>query len=169
MSNDSTIIWKETKIKVKDLDNYKLNPRQINKVNFDKLVLSLKKNGYHQRMLVDTDNTIIDGHHRKEAFLEAGYNANDEIEVLKPNRKLTEEEFKRINVQSNVQFADWDIDALANDFEISELVDWGVNKDLFQDLVTKDFKEEEFNETDRLDQTKEKMVKCPACGHEFTG
>lgn len=134
--------WHETEVQLKDLKEFNKNPRYINKDQFNRLVKSLKENGYNTRILVDTDNTIIGGHMRLKVFKEAGFNNNDSIKVLIPNRKLTEKEFERINIQDNIGFGEWDVDLLANYFEIDELIDWGINENLFKDLTIEQITEE---------------------------
>jgi DNA modification methylase len=136
------LTWHEETIKLKDLKEYSRNPRRIDKDQFEKLVTSIKENGYNNRVLCDLDNTILGGHMRTKAFKKAGFKDNDDIPVLKPNRKLTEEEFRRINIQDNVGFGEWDIDQLANDFEIPQLLDWGLPEDLFKGIEPEEEEEE---------------------------
>lgn len=126
--------WLSVKRKLDDLKDYEKNPRTMSKHDFDRLVKSLKENGYHNRLLVDTDNTIIGGHMRKKALVMAGLTPSDEVEILMPNRKLTEEEFKRINIQDNLPFGDFNIDMLANNFEIEELKEWGMPETWLPDV-----------------------------------
>ncbi len=138
--------WLEESIQLKDLKQYDKNPRTISKVAFERLVNSLKEHGYNNRMLVDTDNVIIGGHARRLALLKAGYKETDFIKVLKPDRKLSETEFKRINVRDNGSFGDFDLDLLSFDFEVPELIDLGVPEFLFKDM-----QEEEEVESEELD------------------
>lgn len=39
----------------------------------DTLAAHIKEDGYHQRIIVDSDYTIIGGHQRKKALYTAGY------------------------------------------------------------------------------------------------
>jgi DNA modification methylase len=141
------ITWSEHDVQIKDLQEYSKNPRSISKVAFERLVSSLKEHGYNNRMLVDTDNIIIGGHARRRALLKAGYKETDFIKVLKPNRKLSDQEFKRLNVRDNGSFGDFDLDLLSFDFEIPELIDLGVPEFLFKDM-----EEEEEVEAEELDE-----------------
>lgn len=160
------ITWSEHDVQIKDLQEYSKNPRSISKVAFERLVSSLKEHGYNNRMLVDTDNVIIGGHARRKALLKAGYKESDFIKVLKPNRKLTEQEFKRLNVRDNGSFGDFDLDLLSFDFEVPELIDLGVPEFLFKDLSI-----DEQNEQDEQEDidTKVKPKCCPNCGYEMEG
>ncbi len=123
--------WISTDITIRELKDYEHNPRSMSKKDFDKLVRSIKEDGYHQRILVDTNNIIIGGHSRKKALLAAGYTNNDTIQVLKAAHALTDDEFKRLNIRDNIRMGDFDFDILANNFEIEDLVDWGLDINLF--------------------------------------
>ena len=117
------INWSAAKYNINDLKDYEHNPRILKKNELDKLVKSIKQDGYHQRVIIDIDGTIIGGHQRKKALLKAGLK---EIEVLVPDRKLTEEEFDRINIRDNLQVGEFDFDILSNRFEPETLIDWGM-------------------------------------------
>lgn len=120
------IVWTVAKRKIADLEDYRNNPRKISKDDFNRLVTSIKDDGYHQRLLVNLDGVIIGGHSRKKALLKAGYNVNDEIEVLIPDHLLEGDEFDRVNIRDNLHFGAYDFDMLGNLFDPQQLVDWGM-------------------------------------------
>lgn len=157
-----TIEWIETEVPLKSLKEYDRNPRRISKDSFAKLVKSLKEDGYHQRVVINQDGTIIGGHQRKKAFKEAGYKPTDKIKVLKPNRLLQEDEFKRINVRDNAIYGEWDIDMLAADFDLPELAEWGIE---VSGLFVSEKNNEATEDEDKI--FKKNNIKCPKCGHEF--
>jgi site-specific DNA-methyltransferase (adenine-specific) len=132
----TTIQWKSETRKLKELKDYNNNPRKMNKDRFDKLVESIKSDGYHQRLLINIDGTIIGGHARKKALLKSGYTDDSEIEVLVPNRLLEGADFDRVNIRDNLQYGDFDFDMLGNLFEPAQLIEWGMPEDLLQ--ITKD-------------------------------
>src|SRR6185437_14364357 len=157
MYGTNNIYWSEATIRIGDLQDFEHNPRRLSTKDFTRLVQSLKEDGYHQRLLVNQDNKIIGGHQRKRAFLQAGYTLDNEIPVLKPNRLLSEDEFKRINIRDNLPFGEWDMDTLANKFDTNELITWGMPAEWV-------FKTEE-PETESEDTTqKAKDKSCPNCG-----
>ena len=121
------INWETISLTIAELKQYDSNPRQISKKEFSKLVRSIKEDGYHQRIIVDADNRIIGGHSRRNALLKAGYNPTDRIEVLRADRELSEDEFKRINIRDNLEYGEFDFEILANCFEIDKLKDWGMS------------------------------------------
>lgn len=151
------IIWYSNITKLKDIHDYKKNPKRIDKKRFAELVESIKQDGYHGRIKVDTFGTIIGGHQRKRALLVAGIKPNDTIEVLVPSRELTQEEFDRINIRDNLPYGEFDFDILANNFEPQQLIDWGMPeewlpRDIVENLAIVNEPEEP------------KVKKCPACG-----
>ena len=122
--------WTSKTIQISELKEYEHNPRRIGKKEFEKLVSSIKEDGYHQRIIVNHDNIIIGGHQRKKALLEAGLKESDTVEVLIPDRKLTQEELDRINIRDNLSFGEYDFEILANRFDAETLVDFGMSGDL---------------------------------------
>ena len=128
------IQWQDKVVNVADLQPYERNPRRITKAAFDKLKASLAQNGYHQRVIAQPDLRVIGGHQRIRALQELGVK---EITVLVPNRELTVDEFRRILVQDNLPFGEFDFDILSADFEKEELVDWGMPEDWLDEFKDK--------------------------------
>lgn len=155
-----SIKWRSGYCKIKDLKDYDKNPRIMGKEEFNKLVKSLKEDGYHQRLLVNTDGTIIGGHSRKKALLKAGYTLEDEIEVLFPTIPLSPEVFNRVNIRDNLDFGDWDFDCLGNNFDAQQLIDWGMAP-LLLGKSHYSFGEEP-KASSKIKETKTKC--CPYCG-----
>ena len=111
------IKWNVKILTINDLKEYEHNPRKISDKEFSKLVKSLQEDGYHQRILVNTDNVIIGGHQRKKALIKAGLSLSDTLEVLMPDRLLTVEELDRINIRDNLSFGEYDFDILRERFD----------------------------------------------------
>lgn len=120
------IKWETKTIKISELKEYEHNPRQIDKREFATLVDSIKEDGYHQRIILNHDHTIIGGHQRKKALLKAGMKETDTIDVLVPERPLTPEELDRINIRDNLPFGKYDFDILSSRFEANTLVGFGM-------------------------------------------
>jgi len=118
--------WKTENRKLGELIEFKDNPRQISKKQYEDLSKSLKKFGLVEIPVIDLDNTIIAGHQRIKV-LSILKKPDNIIEVRVPNRKLTDKEFKEYNIRSNKNTGSWDFDILANCFEIGDLCEWGFN------------------------------------------
>lgn len=143
------ITWKVATVKVCDLIPYTNNPRKITKAAFNTLVANIKANGYTNRLITDGHGVILGGNQRLEALKKLKI---DEVEVLVPDRELTQEQKDRINVSDNVHAGTWDTDMLSTFFEANKLVEWGMDK-TFLDLEPKE-------NTEREKKTK----LCPHCG-----
>ena len=146
------LIWKSETARLGDLIDYEDNPRQITAKDFEKLKQSLSEDGYHQRILVDVNNTVIGGHARKRALLEIGYSEDSEVEIIRASRELTDLEFKRVNIRDNLQAGDWDFDMLANHFDAELLAQWGFDEKLFNFSADVDFPDLPEGEKTTLEQ-----------------
>ena len=141
-TNHENITWQEASIKLSQLKEYANNPRKITKEMLDKLASHIKEDGYHQRIIVDNDYTIIGGHQRKKALYMAGYDDETEIEVLMSSRKLTSEEIDRLNIRDNLAFGEYDFDILTERFDQEELLSFGMDEDMLRPIFDKAILEE---------------------------
>lgn len=151
------IQWTERTVRVADLKPYERNPRTISKRDFFKLKQSLRKTGYHSRILAQPDLRVIGGHMRIRALLELEVKG---VVVLVPSRELSEEEFKQVLIQDNLSFGTWDHEILSTDFERDELLDFGMPEKLLDEGVDTD----ESGGGSASGEGDEPMGKCPKCG-----
>lgn len=161
LKGNQAVEWTEKTVKLSALKPYERNPRKITKEAFDRLKNRIDRLGYHQRIICQPDGGVIGGHVRLRALTELGYK---EVKVLIPNRELSQEEFREALISDNGQFGEWDIDMLAADFEIEELVEWGVPEALVDGFREPDFTPDP-DGAPRLDEKKKHT--CPECGAEF--
>jgi ParB-like chromosome segregation protein Spo0J len=146
------ITWHEATRKLSELKSYVKNPRKVTKYAFESLVRNIEALGYHSRIKCNIDGTIAGGHARLKALKKLGYK---EIAVLLPSRPLTEEEFKRCLITDNINAGSFDMDIIANDFEVDDLNEWGFDETPLPDLNTPVLEEE-------TEETEEKLCKkCP--------
>ena len=102
------------------------NPRIIKNDKFKKLVKSIQEFPEMLKLrpiVVDEDMIVLGGNMRLKASKDAGLK-EVWIEVAEG---LTEEQKKEFIVKDNVGFGEWDWDMLANEWNVLELMDWGVN------------------------------------------
>jgi hypothetical protein len=130
---DLNINWSVDKRKVADLKLWDKNPRTITKEAFERLKDRIIKRGFHDVIKIDIDNTVLSGNQRKQALVDLGV---EEVSVLIPDRKLTDEEREKIALESNRNDGVWDYDMLANDFDIELLKEVGFTE--AQLMITKD-------------------------------
>ena len=105
---------------VKDLNPASYNPRQISSKQYKDLKESVKKFGLVDPIIVNKDNTVIGGHQRLKVCKELKY-----VEVDCVMLDLSKEEERELNIRLNKNTGDFDMDILANEFDIEELTDWG--------------------------------------------
>lgn len=112
------------------------NPRTIKGEKFEKLKRSIKE---FEKMLslrpivVDSDLVVLGGNMRLRALLANGYTEVPD-EWVKVADALTEEEKRRFIIEDNTDFGEWDWDMLFNEWEVSDLEEWGM--DIPNDLKT---------------------------------
>jgi ParB-like chromosome segregation protein Spo0J len=102
------------------------NPRVIKDHKYKALVKSIKefpKMLEIRPIVVNSEMIILGGNMRLRACQEAGLK---EIPVIVA-KDLTENEQREFTIKDNVSFGEWDWDVLANDWDDSELNDWGLD------------------------------------------
>lgn len=158
------IEWSEKEVLVKELRPYERNPRRISVEEFDRLKDSIKRNGYHQRILVMQDLSVIGGHQRIRALTELGIK---KIKVLVPDRELSEEQFKEIMIKDNLPFGSWDFDILSSDYEPDQLVEYGMPKEWLPDF-SPGGDQPKLDEAEEKEEVEPQLIHCPSCNHEFS-
>jgi hypothetical protein len=131
------------------LDTLRLNddnPRTIRDVKFKQLVESIKNFPAMMRlrpMVVNADGVLLGGNMRYRACLVAGYTEVPDDWVIVADA-LTPDEQRRFIIEDNVQFGEWDWDALANTWNEQQLVDFGVDLPSFSvtDIPRPDFNDD---------------------------
>ncbi len=126
---DTPLSWLTSKRKVKDLVEYKGNPRKISDKQMEGLKKSLTKFSLAEIPAVNSDGTVLAGNQRLRALMLMG-KADEEIDVRVPNRKLTAKEAKEYLLLSNRSGGDWDWEALQT-FDPDFLMDLGFDEDDF--------------------------------------
>ena len=135
--------WYLEKItKVKSNPN---NPRLIKDDKFHKLVNSIKefpKMLEIRPIVVNDDMIVLGGNMRLKACKEAGLK---EVPVIKAS-DLTEEEQKQFIIKDNVSGGEWDWDMLANEWDVEQLDEWGLDVPVFPQ-VELEAEEDDFDTT----------------------
>jgi 16S rRNA G966 N2-methylase RsmD len=138
-------------VKTKDIIPNTENPRIIKDDKFKKLVQSIKDFPEMleiRPIVVNNEMMILGGNMRLKAIHEIGLK---EVPIIKAET-LTEQQQREFLIKDNVGFGEWDWDALANDWDPSELNEWGLdvpNMDLTElEAEDDNFEEPETIETD---------------------
>lgn len=133
------IVWHIESRKISSLKDYHKNPRSLTKDQEAHLRISLEKFGLIDKPVINLDNTIIGGHQRKRTLKKLGYK---EVECNVPSRMLEPKEIEELCIRLNKNTGEWDYELLANQWEPSDLIDWGFTEDELQ------FKVEEIEGTE---------------------
>jgi hypothetical protein len=131
--NAKNIKWTAQKKSINDLKLHEKNPRIFTEKGMKDLENSIKSVGFFQPIVINLDGTILSGHARYLKLKEMG---ETEIEVMLPDRNLTEKQEEEILVRANANTAGkWDFDILANQFDDFELTEWGLEVPSMENLL----------------------------------
>ena len=108
------------KVKIEELEPATYNPRQISTKQFNDLKESITKFGMVDPLIVNKCYTIVGGHQRYKICKQLGYK---EIGCIILD--LDKEQERELNIRLNKNTGEFDMDILANEFDIEELTDWG--------------------------------------------
>ena len=127
------------------------NPRLIKDNKFKQLVKSIQD--FPQMLelrpiVIDENNMVLGGNMRLKACIEAGLT---DVPVIHANN-LSEEKKKEFIVKDNVGYGEWDWDDLANNWNVEELTDWGLDIPNF-DAEVLQAKDDEFSVPDKGSET----------------
>jgi len=107
------------------------NPRQLTKDQHKDLKDSIERFGIVDPLIINThkdrENILIGGHQRLRIIKEMGYDKVPCVEV-----ELSYDLEKELNIRLNKNTGEWDWDALANYFDVGDLLDWGFTEDDLQ-------------------------------------
>ena len=106
---------------IKDLKPATYNPRQISTKDYNSLKESVKKFGLVDPIIINQNgNVVVGGHQRLKICKELKH-----IEIDCVVLDLSKEEERELNIRLNKNQGQFDMDILANEFDIDQLVDWG--------------------------------------------
>jgi len=114
------------KVNIKEVFPNKENPRVIKDEKYQKLVKSI--NEFPQMLeirpiVVNEDMVVLGGNMRLKACNEAGLK---EVHIIRAG-DLTNDQQKEFIIKDNVGFGEWDWDMIANEWEGSDLNEWGLD------------------------------------------
>lgn len=110
------------------------NPRFIKDYKFEKLVKSIRE--FPQMLdlrpiVVNQDMIVLGGNMRLKACEEAGLK---EVPIIFADN-LTPEQEKEFIIKDNSSFGEWDWDLLANEWDVDQLNDWGMDVPYTEDDI----------------------------------
>jgi DNA modification methylase len=117
-------------VKIKDIKSNPNNPRVIKDDKFHKLCESIKafpKMLELRPIVVNDDMVVLGGNMRLKALKHLGLT---EAPVIKAS-ELTEDQQRQFIIKDNAGFGEWDWDMLANEWNVEELEQWGLDVPTF--------------------------------------
>ena len=113
-----------TLIEINNLNPAEYNPRQINNKQYEDLKASMEKFGCVDPIIININperlNVVVGGHQRLRILRELGAEKVPTVSV-----NLSEEDERELNIRLNKSGGDFDMDILANEFDIVDLKEWG--------------------------------------------
>lgn len=139
--------WHTEQIRWVDMVTFDKNARKIKVENRKNLAESLKEFDVVDIPTLDVDNVIIGGHQRCMTMIHAG-RGEELTDVRKPNRKLTEAEFKKLNLilNSDKYRGEFDLMMLRDNFS-----EFDLGQELGIDLAELDKDVAETNEVGKVE------------------
>lgn len=117
------------KVKVAAIKSNPKNPRLIKDDKFKKLVKSIKKFPEMETVrpiVVNKDMVILGGNMRYKAMIECGYKEVN-VEVV----DWSEQKQNEFIIKDNVGFGEWEWEMVANEWDVEELDNWGLDLPIF--------------------------------------
>lgn len=153
------IKWHIEKRKIEELKPHEKNPRSFTKKGMQDLESSINSIGFMQPVNINQDGTILSGHARVMKLKEMG---EVELDVYIPDRLLTPKQEEEVLIRANANTAgEWDYDILANEFEVSEIEEWGL------DIPDLDFSVKDEEEKDLSNKLNSKFLLEVECHDEL--
>ena len=134
------------KFKISEIKLNPNNPRLIKDDKFEKLVKSIKEFPEMldiRPIVVNSDMVILGGNMRFKACKEAGLK---EIPVIVADN-LTEEQQREFLIKDNTSGGEWDFEMLANEWDVEQLEEWGLDIPAFETDEVLEAEEDDFNAT----------------------
>lgn len=138
-------------VKIKDIKSNPNNPRVIKDDKFHKLCESIKafpKMLELRPIVVNDDMVVLGGNMRLKALKHLGLT---EAPVIKAS-ELTEDQQRQFIIKDNAGFGEWDWEMLANEWDVEELEQWGIDVPAFAETeieaLEDDYEQPDTIETD---------------------
>lgn len=157
MEKKRNINWYLQEIDIKNLKEFKKNPRQIAKEQFHHLSNLIEKFGLIDKPIVNQDMTIIGGHQRIRILKKM---KEKKVQCWIPDILLTSDEIEYLCIGLNLNQGKFDYEILADQWEPLDLLKYGFTE---EQLLGSYEKKEKPKKEDSINKKKQ----CPACGHEF--
>jgi DNA modification methylase len=121
--------WIPEKVPLSKLLKNENNPRTITKAKLQKLIESLEGVGIFKPIICTYEYKIIGGTQRNTAILQL-MPSTFEVYIMRPPRPLSQEEYDKVLLLDNAHSGEWQMDLLANNFDMSMIEELDIGIDI---------------------------------------
>ena len=149
------------KVKINEVKLNPNNPRIIKDDKFAKLVKSIQDLPQMleiRPIVVNSDMVVLGGNMRLKACKEAGLK---EVPIIIADN-LSEEQQREFLIKDNVSGGEWDFEMLANEWDVEQLEDWGLDMPTFD--INNETEQKDLS--DDLKETFEVIISCKDERHQ---
>lgn len=144
---------KIVQVKISELKPASYNPRKLSQSQYNQIKKSLTEFGFVDPVIVneniDRKNTIIGGHQRVKVWADMG---NDTIPAVYID--LNEKKERELNIRLNKNTGEWDIEKLLDEFDKTDLLEFGFEDDelaeFSQNLIPEEAIEDNYEIPDEI-------------------
>lgn len=147
------------------------NPNYMSPKQMNALKRSIATYGELQPIILDQDNNLIDGHQRRNAYLELG---KLEIPAIKldlekeSDKLLLSQLMNKIRGSHDKELDAADFKSILEEKDLSELSDYLAQSELeIQNIINKVDKEKEEINVKKTEQLGVMLITCPHCNGQF--
>ena len=172
------IEWQTIQVRLGDLVEWAKNPRQLSTKDGKQLEKGMAKFGLADPLIVNADGKSLIGGHQRRRILLSKHGPDIQVDVRVPSRSLDTAELEELAIRLNRNVGDWDMDLLANGFDVDTLLEWGFEEnDLDLNLWLPEPKEDPGAQMDKAEELRVKWqtalgqlwgmgkyTVCPKCG-----
>lgn len=120
-----TISWTTEERKLGDLIPWERNPREITRDQAKRLLESWDEFGQVEAIAIGPGNDVYNGHQCLKVLM-AAHGPSYTVRVVVSNKALTEKQREKLTIFLHTGAAgQYDWDALANNFDVPDLLEWG--------------------------------------------
>lgn len=146
--------WIIQEVEIKKIKFNPKNPRQISTRQAHLLEKLMEKYGLIDKPILNLDLVLIGGHQRIRILKKKKIK---KVECWIAERQLEQHELDELCIGLNRNQGNFDFDILANEYEVTDLLNWGFDEKELLGICSEDADEEE-------KENEKKCKMCPHCG-----
>lgn len=114
--------WEFSTRPINELIPQRRNPRKLSARQRKSLRESIERFGLAEPIVISKEGGIIGGHQRLSLMREAGHQM---VDCMQAKGSLTKKEIEELSIRLNKNTGSFDIDSLASDYNLSDLLSYG--------------------------------------------